>query len=185
MKKVLGAIVGVLIGLALLACGTGSKVGSPTPNRTGTAAAAAAAAASPTPAVAKIAKFGESFSWDDKLSVSVVSVQKYKASSTAAGYNPGETGVKVKVTVTNGSAAAFDLALFDVKLSSGQDGLQAADIFDTENGLNGGFEGTVQPGRAATAVYAFSVPPANLTVISVEIRPGFEYQPATFEGAAS
>lgn len=123
--------------------------------------------------------------WDDNVEASVTSAKVFAPTANAVGLAPGETGVKITIKITNGTATALDLASTTVRLKSGPDGVQAAQIFDIENGLSLGFEGVVAPGRPATAVYGFSVPPDDTDLLDVEITPGADYKTALFSGSAS
>ncbi|WP_410790280.1 DUF4352 domain-containing protein [Kribbella sp. C-35] len=75
-----------------------------------------------------------------------------------------------------------DLALTTVKLAHGANGDQADDVFDSENGLDGGFDGSVTPGHARTAKLGFAVPKGR-QALDIEVQPGFEYESVHFEGS--
>jgi hypothetical protein len=123
--------------------------------------------------------------WPDKIEASVISVQRFTPSSTAAGTHPGQVGIKVTVKITNNSDKKFDLTLAEVKVKTGDNGTQADSIFDSQNNLGLGFEGSILAGHSATAVYGFSVPAGDLGKIDVDVTPGFEYDAGIFEGSAS
>jgi len=123
--------------------------------------------------------------WNDNIEASVLSVQRFTPSSTAAGTHPGQVGVKVTVKITNNSGKQLDLTLAEVKLKSGENGTQADDIIDIENNITLGFEGAVASGHSATAVYAFSVPSGDLSKLDIEVTPGWDYDAGIFEGSAS
>ena len=59
-----------------------------------------------------------------------------------------------------------------MKLAYGANGDQADAVFDSENGLDGGFEGSVTPGHARTAKLGFAVPKGR-QAMDVEVQPGF------------
>jgi hypothetical protein len=121
--------------------------------------------------------------WNDNVEASVLSVQRFTPARTAAGTHPGQVGIKVTVKITNNSTKQFDLTLAGVKVKSGANGTQADTIFDSENNLGLGFEGSVAPGHSATASYGFSVPPGDLGKLDVEVSPGFDYDAGIFEGS--
>ncbi|MBB5870358.1 hypothetical protein F4553_003737 [Allocatelliglobosispora scoriae] len=123
--------------------------------------------------------------WDDGVEASVVSARIFAPTGNAVGLAPTETGIRITIKITNGTPAPLDLTDATVRLKTGPDGVQAAQIFDIENGLSLGFEGTVAPGRSATAAYGFSVPPDNTDLLDVEITPVDGYLTALFEGRAS
>jgi flagellar basal body-associated protein FliL len=184
-----GLIIALVVVILVVICGGGiavfavaaSKKSGPTTAATGGPRTPAAGALAGAGTVA----FGASVEWKDHLQAVVLSAAKFTPSATAAGTHSGEVGVKVTVKITNNSAKQLDLALTDVKLKSGPNGTQADSIIDLENNIELGFSGAVAPGHAATAVYAFSVPPANLGKLDVEVAPGFDYDSGIFEGAAT
>lgn len=87
------------------------------------------------------------------------------------------------VTLQNGSSSTFDTSLADVKLASGANGDQAETVFDSDQNLAGGFEGSVPPGKKKTARFGFAIPKANIgSTLQVEIAPGWDYEGSHFEG---
>jgi hypothetical protein len=191
-RKGLWITLGVIGAVLLLCCGGVVVFGGVFANEVDKAIeeveASASATASPSAdesaAPANVAEIGtESFTYDDGLTVAVVSATKFAKSETAAGGQPGEVGVKVTVKVTNKSKQVVDLDLLNVGLKAGADGLEAEKIFDSERGIGGGLEGSVAPGRSASGVYGFSVLPANLSTITVEVTPSFDHEASLFEGA--
>jgi hypothetical protein len=122
--------------------------------------------------------------WDDKVQASVLSAESYQPDPDAAGLFPGHRGVRITIKITNGSTEPVDLTDAAVTLKAGPDGRQAERLFDVGNGIGAGFEGSVAPGRSATADYGFSVSPENLGLLDVELAPNLDYVPAIFEGAA-
>jgi hypothetical protein len=123
--------------------------------------------------------------WDDKVEASVLSVVKFTPSSTAAGLGAGQTGIKVTVKITNNSSKQIDVTLARVTVKAGDNGTQAQTIVDLENNIDFGFDGSIAPQHAATATYGFSVAPADLGKLDVEVSPDFDHNAAIFEGAAS
>ncbi len=170
----------VLTTATVLACG---GFGADTPSKSQgdpTASTSADAAADP------VAKIGvEGFTYKDGLQVQVLSAKKSKAGAYAVGVKPGQVVVRVTVKLTNKSKATVDLALVQVSLKAGADGLQAEQVFDHENGLANGFTGSVAPGRNASAVYGFAVAPADASKVNIEVTPGLNYSASIFEGAAA
>jgi len=171
-------------GLVLLGVAGLTACANPTPGRvveaTGTSTPAIAPAAS-TPSTARIG--GQAYRFDDGVTVNVKPLARFTPSSTAFGSKPGHVGIIVTVTVTNGTAATYDASLTQVHLSAGADGTQADAITDIERGIGGGLTGSVAPGRSLTAKYAFSVAPADLKSIAVEVVPDFTHAGVIFVGA--
>ncbi len=122
------------------------------------------------------------FTYEDGLQVQVTRLHRFTVSEVAAGGRPGDAGVVVSVTIRNGTGRTFDASLAQVSLTSGPDGDQDDSVFDVENGLAGGFEGSIPVGRKVTARYGFAVPRSQLGTLRVEVAPGFEYTSSFFEG---
>jgi Domain of unknown function (DUF4352) len=192
-----GLIIALIVGIVVVGCGgtvavlaiVGSKP-SPHPtsqSRSSRGPAATSTGGATTSTTSGPVPFGADHGvrWNDKLEATVLSVKRFTPSTTAAGTHPGQVGIKVTVKITNNTTQQFDLTLAGVKVKSGDNGTQADTIFDSENNLGIGFEGSIAPGHSATADYGFSVPPGDLGKIDVEVTPGFDYDPGIFEGSAS
>lgn len=136
----------------------------------------------------RIAKVGATqwFDYTDGLKVQVTSLKRFRISQYAAGGKPGDVGVVVTVTLQNGSSSTFDASLVSVKLASGPNGDQAASVFDSEQTLGGGFEGSIPPGKKKTARYGFAIPKAHGgSTFQLEVAPGWDYEGSHFEGKLS
>jgi hypothetical protein len=73
-----------------------------------------------------------------------------------------------------------------VKLASGANGDQAETVFDSDQNLGGGFEGSVLPGKKKTARYGFAIPEANVSsTLQIEIAPRMGLRRHHFEGKVS
>jgi hypothetical protein len=136
----------------------------------------------------RVAKVGATqwFEYSDGMKVQVTSLKRFRISQYAAGGKPGDVGVIVTVTLQNGSTNTFDTGLVDVKLASGSNGDQAESVFDTDQNLSGGFEGSILPGKKKTARYGFAIPKANVSsTLQLEVAPGWDYEGSHFEGKLS
>ncbi len=199
-RSYLGLIIALIVAIVVVGCGgtvavlaiVGSKpspkptsISPPTQVPTGDGTGAVDSGTTGTNSGPVAFGADHSVQWNDKLTASVVTVKRFTPSSTAAGTHPGQAGIKVTVKITNNSDKQFDLTLADVKVKSGPDGTQADTIFDSDNNLGMGFEGSIAPGHSATADYGFSVPPGDLSKVDVEVSPGFDYDPGIFEGSVS
>ena len=164
---------------------------SPSASQTSAAATEPPASAEPTATPTdedRVAKVGATqwFEYSDGMKVQVTSLKRYRISQYAAGGKPGDVGVIVTVTLQNGSTNTFDTGLVDVKLASGPNGDQAESVFDTDQNLGGGFEGSILPGKKKTARYGFAIPKANASsTLQIEIAPGWDYEGSHFEGTLS
>ncbi|TCC55985.1 DUF4352 domain-containing protein [Kribbella pittospori] len=136
----------------------------------------------------RVAKVGATqwFEYSDGMKVQVTSLKRFRISQYAAGGKPGDVGVIATVTLQNGSTNTFDTGLVDVKLASGPNGDQAESVFDTDQNLGGGFEGSILPGKKKTARYGFAIPKANVSsTLQLEVAPGWDYEGSHFEGKLS
>ncbi|MEV6890917.1 DUF4352 domain-containing protein [Kribbella sp. NPDC051137] len=164
---------------------------SPSVSQTSAAATEPPASAEPTATPTdddRVAKVGATqwFEYSDGMKVQVTSLKRFRIGQYAAGGKPGDVGVIVTVTLQNGSSNTFDTGLVDVKLASGPNGDQAESVFDTDQNLGGGFEGSILPGKKKTARYGFAIPKANASsTLQLEIAPGWDYEGSHFEGKLS
>ena len=163
----------------------------PSESQTSASPADPPASAEPTAAPTdedRVAKVGATqwFEYSDGMKVQVTSLKRFRISQYAAGGKPGDVGVIATVTLQNGSTNTFDTGLVDVKLASGPNGDQAESVFDTDQNLGGGFEGSILPGKKKTARYGFAIPKANVSsTLQLEVAPGWDYEGSHFEGKLS
>ena len=144
--------------------------------------------APPTDAEERVAKVGATqwFEYSDGMKVQVTSLKRFRISQYAAGGKPGDMGVVVTVTIQNGSSSTFEAGLVDVKVASGPNGDQAESVFDSDQNLGGGFEGSILPGKKKTARYGFAIPKAHVSsTLQLEVAPGWDYEGSHFEGKVS
>lgn len=123
----------------------------------------------------------DSYTFDNALQVAVLSATPHTF-SRYAGMKPGKVGIKVKVRLTNGGPKPFEASGVDIIVTSGSDGNQTTKIYDGSGDTSIGFRGSVAPGRNLTTEVGFAVNKADLPLITVEIRPSYSGQGATFEG---
>jgi hypothetical protein len=164
---------------------------SPSVPQTSTPATEPPASAEPTATPTdedRVAKVGATqwFEYSDGMKVQVTSLKRFRISQYAAGGKPGDVGVIVTVTLQNGSSNTFDTGLVDVKLASGPNGDQAESVFDSDQNLGSGFEGSILPGKKKSARYGFVIPKANVSsTLQLEVAPGWDYEGSHFEGKLS
>lgn len=128
---------------------------------------------------------GKTLTYESGLAVRVVSAKVFKAGSYAVGLTAGHKAVKVTWTITNGTSANVDLAGAEARLTYGDDGVQAENVYTDGVGGQYPFEGSLQPGKRKTATTAFSVPKSGLAKISIEVEPEFMSETAFFTGKAT
>lgn len=119
-------------------------------------------------------KFGNTYQYEDGVSVLVGNPTKFHPSEYAV--TGKGSPVEMQVTVKNGSKKAYDPAVFSMTASSGQ--AEAEQIFDSEKGLNGSPSTKVLPGKTVKFKVGFSV--KNPKDLTVEVSPGFEYENAIY-----
>ncbi|SED51517.1 DUF4190 domain-containing protein [Streptomyces sp. TLI_105] len=125
--------------------------------------------------------FGETHAYEDGVRVTVSKPRPFTPDRFAAGYERGDTAVRVTITIVNGSGKAVDVstALPEVRDA---DGAPVEAIFDG-SGATGVFRGTVLPGKRAEAGYAFSVPADADGEVRLELAPQLlAYEPAIWSG---
>ncbi|TDU88822.1 uncharacterized protein DUF4352 [Kribbella voronezhensis] len=135
-----------------------------------------------------VAKVGATqwFEYSDGMKVQVTNLKRFRISQYAVGGKPGDVGVIVTVTLQNMSSNTFDTSLVDVKLASGPNGDQAESVFDSDQNLGGGFEGSILPGKKKTARYGFAIPRTHVSsLLQLEVAPGWDYEGSHFEGKLS
>jgi hypothetical protein len=170
MKKSLALIpaAALIAALALTGCSTTGHA---------TADKAPAAAAATTPAKkSTTAKLGETFKYDDGLTITVGAPAAYTPSASAAGATQAQQ-IALTFTLTNGTAENLNPIMLPQVTSNGT---QATPIIDIENTAIASFAPTavILPGGHATWTQAFSVSdPANLVV---QLSPALKYGDAIF-----
>lgn len=169
-----------LLALALTACGQAATPTTETPRGTNAPTASETTAtsepepeATAEPAGATTAKFGETFDYEDGVSVTISKPKEFKPSEYIE-VDKGATPLSFTVTVVNGSDAPLDLVLFNASLQSSNE--EAAQLFDVEKKMEGAPSTSLLPGREAQFLVGFGAKdPADLVL---EASPGFEYDAA-------
>lgn len=130
------------------------------------------------------AKFGETFTYEDGIAISVSQPVTGQASEYAAGGD--ETGGAIRiltVTILNGTKKVFDPGMVRADLNYGPNGTAASRVFDSSNNLGAGFEGKILPGKKQVAKLAFGVPKGPQEIL-VSISPSFKHNEVLFHGDA-
>lgn len=180
-----GLILTAAAALTVAGCAT---TGHPTSAATATAPAAAATTAAPatTPAATPSgpAQFGRANGWtySDGLQVAVVSATVTAVGQYAGGGHPGDPAIVLKVRVTAGKTS-LDASEITVDANAGPDGSQLEAVFDT--GIDNP-SGTITAGQHGTYLFEFDAQQASWeSQLNVTVTPGFDYNAASFTGAAS
>lgn len=113
------------------------------------------------------AKFGQAYSYDDGLSITVSAPTKFQPSEYAADDNKFKEYVKFEVRVVNKTGKTWDPGLFTSTVqSSNQEG---DEVFDSERGLEGSPETKLLNGREVTFTVGYGV--ADPSDIVMEVSP--------------
>lgn len=165
--KPLVVLATIAVAAGLTACGEQSgTISDPTTEAT-TEVTTEAAAEETTEAAAEPTNptFGQTWTWDDGLAVSVSAPAEYAATEYAAGTVDGQSNIAFTVTVTNGTDEDISALFMTVEVVSG--GKEGSEIFDTEGGSDIP-TADILPGETLSWTQAFSVAdPADIRV-SVE-----------------
>jgi hypothetical protein len=185
--------------LALTACGaeTPGTVGDDKPAASASQPAEALETPSAEPAAEDkpegpaILAWGETLTYTDGLAISVSQPTGYAPSEWAAGTDGFASFVILNVTVTNGTAEAFDPIGVRVAATSG--GVAASDVFDSAMDGQGADLGmapsaAILPGQSVTWAVGYGV--ANTADLTVDVSGGYdpdfsEYQHGFWQGAAA
>ncbi len=127
--------------------------------------------------------WGKRYTWANGLAVDVAAPVACTPGEYAAPQNIARA-VKFKITVTNGTSAAFETALMSVGGDAQFNGQKAERVFDSGGGCGGGFESvTVLPGKTYTYDVAYSVgaQPGEMQLV---FEPSFSSGKAAFVGLA-
>jgi hypothetical protein len=168
------AVAGVAT-FALGACASTEGSGTTTEPQAGTNAPAETEAAAPVeteaPAAPVNPKFGETYTWEDGFQVTIGAPVAFTPSEYSMFDEAAAAHVVFDVTVVNGTAANWE-PIFTTTAQSGN--IEAEQIYDSENDVNGGLDTTLLPGREAVFKIGYSV--ANPADIVLEVSPDFEHE---------
>jgi hypothetical protein len=139
------------------------------------AAAASAAAAAEVEADDGTATFGQTYTWEDDISVTVSEPVPFQPSEYSA-VEGAAAHMAFTVTVVNGSASPFDLTMFTASAQSGN--TEAEEVFDSSNGFSGSPSTKLLPGRESVFKVGFGVSTPDDIVL--QVSPSFEHTEVLF-----
>lgn len=119
----------------------------------------------------------------DGTLVRIVETRQHVEQGQGPGSFSGRPYTTLAVSVTNGSAKSIDLSQVVVTSQYGSPARLAAPVY--ENASVTDFSGPLQPGSAATAVYAFAIPTGDTKRVETIVDLDSEHAPAHFSGAVS
>jgi hypothetical protein len=130
------------------------------------------AASPPTSAAAVNPRFGETYEYEDGLSLTISAPQPYTPSDSAAVGEPVPTQFVVfEVTIKNGTGGNYDPVSFTATMQSGN--TEQQQVFDSAAGIGGTPTTPILPGRESVFRIAFGAGDPNDLVM--QVSPGFEY----------
>ncbi len=121
--------------------------------------------------------FGETYTYENGLAVTVSAPQPYTPSNSAAVGEPSPPNFVVfDITVTNGTQTNYDPSSFSASMQSAT--TEEQQVYDSANGIGGSPTTTLLPGREIQFRMAFGA--TNPDDLVLEVTPGFEYGSAIF-----
>lgn len=135
-----------------------------------------AAIAEDAPVESGVAAFGEAYTWEDGLAVTVSAAKPYKPGEWAAGTDQHKHFVAFEVRVVNGTDAAWDPALFTATVQS--DNTEGSQVYDSEK-LPDQPTTKLLKGRESKFTVAFGVD--NPKDLVMEVNPDFEHESVLFQ----
>jgi hypothetical protein len=130
------------------------------------------AESTPAPTADPLPLFGQTYTWEDGIAVTVSKPHAYQPTEYAIG--TGKTNVRFTVTIVNGSKRGYHPEETMLSLQSGN--REATEIYDDRII---GIMGTVLlPGREGKYDVAYGMRAA--TDLVMEVAPTFDHEPATF-----
>lgn len=121
-------------------------------------------------------KFGDSYKYEDGLTVTVSKPAKFKPSDVSFVSKPQKDYRQFTITVVNKTGKPYDPSMFTASLQSGNEEME--EIFDSAKGFEGSPTTKVLNGRETKFKIGFgAADPADMVL---ELAPGFEYQSAIF-----
>ena len=171
MKSLLAALTCIL---ALAGCASGGVDGNPPSgsNAGDSESDESAEPEGPDPT------FGQAYTFDDGLSVTVGKPKKFKPSpySSLTNVNDWPAYRSFQVVVVNGTKKKFDASMFTVTVQSKDE--EGEEVFDSEKGIEGAPQTTLLPGRQSKFKIVWGVKDPNDLVMDVDVD--FEHESITY-----
>lgn len=160
--------------LVLAGCGTTGATNDSPPNGSNGDKAAASTKKSEKPKEEN-PTFGQSYTWEDGITVTISKPSDFKPGQYAAA-SKSPAYVKFSVRIVNKSGKNFDPVLFNATLQSGNE--EAEQVFDSENKIGETPTTALLDGREAKFTIGFGVKDKSDLVL--QVAPGFEYNSVIF-----
>ncbi|MET9318626.1 hypothetical protein ABZX75_00275 [Streptomyces sp. NPDC003038] len=121
------------------------------------------------PGLTSALPFGETFTYDSGIKVTLSAPKKYKPSGLYA-REKWNNAIQITVTITNGTTAPHEV-IYAMPNVRDDKGMTAEKVFDYGGGVPKMIEGSILPGESASGVVAFEVPEGT-TSITADISAG-------------
>jgi hypothetical protein len=153
-----------------------APAGSNRPVDEATAEPATAEEPTEEPTEAAFNTFGQTYTWENNLSVAVSPPEPYKRGEYAAGGEGAAHHVAFTVTIVNNTGKIYEPSMFTTTVQSAN--AEGDQVYDSQNGMEGAPMTKVLPGRESKFKIAYGV--ESVEDIVMEVSPGFEYQSTIF-----
>jgi hypothetical protein len=155
--------------------GTSGNNQPPTESSSAKEAARSSEESEPAPPVNP--KFGETYTYEDGLAVTVSPPQPYTPSEWAFVGEPRPPAFIVfDVKIVNGTQQNYDPVIFSVTMQSAN--VEEEQVFDSADGIEGSPSTVLLPGRESVFRIAFGA--TNPNDLVMEVSPSFEHQSVIF-----
>lgn len=139
--------------------------------------------ASPTPSrvpgLTSALPFGETFTYDNGVTVSLSEPKKYQPKGIVA-REKVKNAIQITVTITNGSAEPHEV-IYAMPNVRDDKGMTAETVFDSGGGVPKMIRGSLLPGETASGIVAFEVPEGTAS-ISADISAGTMLEDVKYTG---
>lgn len=120
--------------------------------------------------------YGETWTYEDGLAITVSKPMPFEPSETAAGAEDAEQYVMFTVRIDNGTGDSVEPGEFHATLQSGT--TEAEQVFDSAKGLDGAPYSRLLDGRSIEFPIAFGA--TTIEDLVMQVRPDFERESAFF-----
>lgn len=122
------------------------------------------------------ARFGQTYTYENGLAVTVGKPKAFKPSQGAAGAESGDPAVKFTVRLVNNTGKKYDPVLFTATVQSGN--TEGSQVYDSGKGIEGTPSTSLLNGREVEFPMVFAV--ADPKDIVMDVSPGFDYEAVIF-----
>ncbi|MFJ8015165.1 DUF4190 domain-containing protein [Streptomyces sp. NPDC096339] len=131
------------------------------------------------PGLSSALPFGETFSYDSGVQVSLSVPTKYEPKDELA-RKEVKNAIQITVTITNGSKEPYEVG-YPMPNVRDEQGMTADDVIDFGGNVPKRIKGAIMPGQSAKGVVAFEVPKGTKN-ITADITIGFDAKTVKYAG---